>query len=296
MSTRTSKRKGKLYAREEVARNIAAILDEAKLKSERKRLPVQQLKATDPYHRKVTKRAAELIAETWNKNRCDDLIVTRENGHYEVIDGNHRKAAMEMLGINHCYCRVYDEVPRKLRAALFLSTNTNKKDLRGPEKFSAGVMSGESNYTGVVSILKEYGFYIPMNPNGKDWNSIHCTNTLLEIHAGKDGPAMLRIIMRVISTAWDESSAYRTSRSIISGLHYLLTHKKYIGLVNVDHLIESLSKRGATPRNIIGEGELNHERARIGTSVPAAMCDAIVSHYNKGLSASKRLPSVLLEA
>lgn len=274
--------------------SIAAMLSGLGLKSSRAHLSIHEMGALDKYHRVKSEQWVTTLFNTWNKELVGDLIVAEVKGRnelpYEILDGNHRHEVMKRKGVNHCWCKVYENVPESVRALIYLAGNNNTKSFQPLELLIAGYMAGVPSCVYIVKTLEKYGFVVPRYGSKFDGKSMMCPTQLLRVYNTKNGPETIEKVVRVIHDAWEEDVTDRTSSRIFSGLHYLLVNKKTAELVSIDKLGVALKR--TRPASLFGSAN-TYRLGQPELSAARAVACAIRDSYNKSVPRKEHLPSLL---
>lgn len=120
-------------------------------------IPVNMMKVdTQMYQRPIMKHA-RAIARNWDENKCDAIKVNyRNDGYFYVIDGQHRREACLMRGIDTLICVVYVGLTIKEEADIFVDGNTNSSKPNPYDTFKANICRGEATDVIISNVCKKY--------------------------------------------------------------------------------------------------------------------------------------------
>jgi hypothetical protein len=122
----------------------------------------------DPSYQRDASSEAQLlikrIAQTWNWDLCQPLVVARRQGLIEqlfVIDGQHRLAAARLRGdIDQLPCVILSYANAADEAKNFVTLNQQRRPLSKLELFKAAVASGDAQAIEIVAAMNEAGLSI----------------------------------------------------------------------------------------------------------------------------------------
>ena len=120
--------------------------------------------------RGLDERHAQQIADNFDPEMFGTLAVTKPNGHgvYHIIDGHHRKVAVEKLwGDGELVpCQVFDADDPARAAKLFDHINTARKAPQPIDVFKVRVTAGNEIEVAVSNTVKHAGFNIGTKNSG----------------------------------------------------------------------------------------------------------------------------------
>ena len=123
-------------------------------------LPVSMLKVDHDYQRDLDESHVKEIAQNWNPNDCDDLIVNFRNNKEEfgffIIDGQHRFEAARLSKVEMLPCKIYEGKSPIFESQVFERQGSNHKKLTSFERFKNLVFQGNMNALIVKKLCDKY--------------------------------------------------------------------------------------------------------------------------------------------
>lgn len=144
------------------------------------------------------------MAENWSPIKCGAVIVVaRPNeSRFAVVDGQGRKLAAEMAGVEKVFCFIAEDLTKAQEASLFVNQNKNCVPLTPFDKFTAYLAAGDENdpVAKAAHYLKklcaEYCVAIKAAPAPKAVSVLRCLSSAWQI--AETNPEQLRWIFEVI--------------------------------------------------------------------------------------------------
>ena len=128
-------------------------------------IAVEDLHIDSSYQRNIQKHVS-ILAREWDNTKCDPLKVNyREDGNFYVWDGQHRLAALKMMGVDYVPCVVVVGLSRAQEAALFGCQGDGIKKPNPYDIFKANVCSGESIDTAIKKMCDTYKLVVSRSHN-----------------------------------------------------------------------------------------------------------------------------------
>jgi hypothetical protein len=207
------------------------------------------------------------------------LAVTKPNGKgvYHVIDGHHRKVAVESRygGNEKVPCQVFDAHDPQRAAQLFDAINSHRKNLTPVEVFKVRVTAGFEDEVAIDKIVRASGYYV--SAHSEHERAIACVSTLMRVYRSF-GADVLENALKTVKATWgDDQNA--TMGAIVGGFGEFLT--EYGRYVNYLHLRESVSKR-FTPGKLMATARTARELE--GHNLARTIKSLLITTYNKGSS------------
>ena len=240
-------------------------------------LPVKQLSVVwASAQRPFDASWAKEIADNFDPDIFDELIVTLPsgNGLYHVVDGQHRRAAVQTLyGDDECVpCRVVHADDPARAAAIFAACNTARKRPTPIDMFKVRVTAQQETEVAVDKIVRGAGYKIGSTKDG----NIGAVQALVSIYKSF-GAETLRDTLAIIQATWglDKNAV---AASIIRGFGAFMA--EYGHKANWQRVNERVAKQ-FTPGRLEGAAKTAREMQR-GSSADAVK-QVIVNTYNRGL-------------
>lgn len=242
-----------------------------------KSLSVVWVNAQRPLNEKRAKR----IADNFDPERVGSLSVTKPNsqGIYHIIDGQHRKVAVEMKwGKNEMVpCNVFDAMDPAKAAELFAELNTARAAPNAVDLFKVRVTAKSKLQVAIDDIARSCGFKIGYKATG----NISCVGSLEYVYSCYGG-TVLEAVLRTIKKIWGDSDTMAVNPYIIRGLGSFLSEFRH---VDYGVLIAALEKK-YTPARLIQAAKAAQQN--FGGNVGSNMCDVILITYNKGVRSNAK--------
>lgn len=231
--------------------------------------------------RPLNERHAQNIADNMDPEMIGTLAVTKPNGQgiYHIIDGHHRKAAIEMRwGKDEMApCQVFDATDPARAAELFDHINSARKTPAQVELFRVRVTAGEEVQVAVNKVVLAAGY----NIGHRGTNQIHCVQALEAVYMSY-GPVVLEATLRLIRKVWGEDQS-ATTANIIRGMGMFLSEFRHVDFAK---LSDALAEK-YTPARFIGASRAAREIN--GGQMPLAVRDLMIRAYNDKASRKAKL-------
>lgn len=220
---------------------------------------------------------AKQIADSFDPDMFDELIVTLPNGNgiYHIVDGQHRKAAIQSLygEDEKVPCRVVQAADPARAAQIFDRCNTARKRPSPIDMFKVRVTAGNETEVAVNRIVKNAGYTI--SSNLRDGN-IAAVQALVSVYRSF-GADVLRDTLTIIQATWGLDK-HAVSAPLIRGFGAFMS--EYGRKANWQRVSDRVGKQ-YTPGRFIGAAKTAREMLRGSTA--DAVKQVIVNTYNHGL-------------
>lgn len=233
-------------------------------------LSVRELLPHPKVQRTFSEAWAKEIADTLDPDKIDIIAVVRDRGHYYVVDGQHRVAAVKMaLGEDQrVQCQVFDDADTAKAADVFLGRNS-RLGVRSIDKFLQRVNRGDDAPKAISGILKRYGLNISLK---RGTNVVQATAACEAVY--RKNPATFEHTIGVLHQAWGgEPDAY--NGELLRGVGAALVWNP-----DIDHA--NLSERLATttPTAVLAKASVLRDTQAM--SKTNATADVVIGLYNRG--------------
>jgi hypothetical protein len=232
----------------------------------------------------LDERWAKHLADNFDPEQCQPLKVTLPNGNgiYHIIDGQHRKRAVEILWGEHQQmpCEIVPETDPQRAAQLFVGVNKGRKRPTPINVFKVNVTARESDVVAVYQIVTRMGYKIS---GAKTPKNIAAVTALLSVYKHHNAN-VLQDTLKIIQAAWG-MDANAVVAPFIRGVGAFMG--EFGSKVNWQRLKEVLAKR--TPGQFLSEVQATARMREI--SPVDAMKGLLLDRYNKGLRAELKLRS-----
>lgn len=123
-------------------------------------VPLEELCVDNTYQRPVQSHV-KTIAKEWADVKCDPLKINyREDGNFYVWDGQHRKVAAQMRGIEYLLCDITIGLTVEQEASLFGAQGDGLKKPNPYDIFKAHVRSGDKIDTDIKTACDLFGIEV----------------------------------------------------------------------------------------------------------------------------------------
>lgn len=221
---------------------------------------------------------AAQIAADFDPDRFTPPLLSKREGKYFVIDGQHRIQAMHIMGWEdqQLQCWVYEGISEADEADLFLWHN-NRRQVSSFDKFQVGVIAGRDDEVDIDRIVRANGLKVAQGQPA----SISATGALRKVYA--HGPAVLGRTIRIVRDSYGDDGL---RGHVLEGVGLLCA--RWNGELDDERAVQKLS----TARG--GLGALNTKaavlRKQMGRSMPQCYAAAATEIINAG-KGGKKLPN-----
>ena len=236
--------------------------------------------------RPLNENHAQKIADNFDPEMFGTLTVTKPNGEgvYHVIDGHHRKVAVERVwgGDEKVPCQVFDAEDPARAAELFDHINSARKNPQPVDLFKVRVTAGHETEIAVNRIVNKCGYVVNYRNTGGH-NNIVCVAALKAVYESF-GAAVLENTLNVIRATWDlDESA--TEAHIIRGIGEFLSEFRHVDYTRLRTVIAAKY----TPARLYAAAKMGREMH--GGRMSNEVKKLLIVTYNAGLPAKKKLVS-----
>lgn len=251
-----------------------------------KHLSVVWVQAQRPYNEKW----AREIAENFDPDKFDPLVVTKPNGEgvYHIIEGQHRRHALEMYAgkfrgslpeNEQAPCRIIDEADPSRAAEIWLGINAGRKAVRPIQEFLVAVIANRETEVAINRILTRLGYHV--SPARKNSN-ISAVSALKSIY-NRYGAETLERTLRTLNSIWGNDPAAVTSpilRGFAIFMHEFWSH------ITIKRLKQQVGER-FTPWKFQDAAEARKQSTM--EKIDEAISELLIREYNRGLKEENRI-------
>jgi hypothetical protein len=249
-----------------------------------KYLSVIWIQAQRPYR----EARARKIADQFDPHRFDPIRVTLPNGNgeYHIVDGQHRKSAVELLwgGEEKVPCIVLHAEDPAEAAKLFDGINGLRYSVDPISKFKVRATAKNPTELAINRIIEHRGYKVSASraEDSKQGRNINAVGALIHVYK-QNGPKVLDEMLQILSATWP-SDPYATSSIIVRGYGQLLG--EFGSKVNWERLKTSIASKYTPGSLLTHTKEIQHT---FGGSMVDAMLRVLLQRYNRGLPENKQL-------
>jgi hypothetical protein len=259
------------------------------LKTENRKISVDELQISDAYQRTIVPGRVNKIAKNIDQDAFGSLTVgERRDGTLWVVDGMQRLTAARKLGIAMVPCDVFQSDGKEHEARVFRLKNRERTNVSACSLFNAQLTEGDPQTIEIERVVREAGLKLRLREDGgSGWPYIKAVKALERCvsRVGADGLAMA---LALLAEVWPgEDGAIQGD--MIEGMGWFI--KKHPDF-DRRSLVEKLSKKSIS--GVVRAADANYKlgRDRDSSSYGRSLAtyDAIVLIYNKGRR--KKSPAV----
>lgn len=236
-----------------------------------------------PYQRPVDEKEVDRLIREWDERLLDPLVVSFRDGKFNVVDGQHRVAAMRKMNNGNevmVVCKIYSGLTYEQEAELCYKLDKAKKRLSLSQSTNALAESGtDEDVAKIRQLVERNGFRWALGKrSGKEYEIIATRSVINAYHllGVNDFSRMLYLL----ESTW-HGDAHSVHAVMISGLALFI--KTYGEEINERTFIKRLSS--VNPDEIIRRGKMD-----FSTNDNALRYARVIwEKYNAGRN-SKKLP------
>lgn len=237
---------------------------------------------TAGYNRKIDPARVRGIVKTFNERLLGTLLISFRDGSYFIVDGQHRVAAMNILGAETALCEVLFGLTYEEEAKLFFDINVRavKRPLNAYEEIHGLHEAQDEKTLEMFSVVSKYGFEISKMVGE---NKLACVSTVKRI-SDRYGVDNLDTTLSVVKQTWGGDQEALKS-PIVEGIAYLVNiYGNEIDLGRFPAKLGSVS-----PKTLFAGADADPAGGMKRTRIARQ----ILKHYNKNLSPSKKVKDKL---
>lgn len=242
-------------------------------------IPAKQIRVDPEVQRQLIPARVSKLTEAMDLDGLGIITVSeRGKGDLIALDGQHRIAALEQLGMGEweVTCHVYSGLSKAQEAALFRRLNDTRK-ITPYDDFSKGLVEGDEECLAINEIIESHGLRVA--GYGSD-GTITCVSKLRQLYESKNGRADGAVLADALTdslAAWGVRYA-AVEKNILGGL--ALVHRTYGSEVDRPALVNKLSKYKGGAAGLLGTArQLKDLRS---ASMERLVAAVIVEVYNRG--------------
>lgn len=243
---------------------------------------IADMKVHETCQRKERPGWVRYLLEKWDFNEFGHPVVNWRDGHYFIIDGQHRIAALKAAGFTEetVECVVFENLTDEQMAAMFLRLNDRKSVAR----FDKFIIAVEANWPAESAVMRMVLSNKLKVGRSATRGTIAAVHSLMKAH--RYGDTVLAQTLRTLRDAF-ESAPEGFDGVLIEGLS--MVYNRYNGHTNEAQMVKALGNVKSGPVGLRRRAELIREKldADLGHCIAAAA----VETYNRSVSRGERLNS-----
>lgn len=237
----------------------------------------------------------DAIAADLDLNKLGYPVINHRDGHYWVLDGQHRIYALKQNGFEKDVldCEVYDDLTDAEMADIFLGRGRAKM-ISPYDKFHVSCTAGYQRENDIRRAVEANGLKIGRTKDEKVIGAVGALSNIYDRAGGAHaGEVVVGQVIRTLNNAY-AGDPVAFSRAVIDGLG--LIFNRYNGRTNEKDLTARLAATTHGVRGLVRRAESLQERT--GNLKAQCVAATVVDIYNKGVGprAKDRLPSWWAEA
>jgi hypothetical protein len=244
-------------------------------------LPLSALSVDPVLQRPLDEARAERLSTVFDLALLGVIEVSaRDNGAYHVLDGQHRVAALRLLGFHNelIECKVHNNLDDAAEAARFVGLNTFTKP-RAFDRFKVRIKAGDPAAVGVDVILMEFGWKLLAGNIDGCFTAVVAAERVYTGYGTTDkerGPKNLADTLGTLTEAWGHDPSAATGH-LVSGLG--LFFARHGELVDKPSLVKRLAQFAGGPDNYTGKAR--GMRDYRGGTLARCVAELTTDLYNK---------------
>ena len=253
-------------------------------------ISLDKLKIDINVQRELQDNHVQNIIKKFDPSAFGRLVVTqREDGYYYITDGQHRKSALEMLGINEAPCVVVNLCDIKDEGINFININQQSAKVSNIDKYRIGCSSMITEWLRVKEVVDFIGCKV-----GTNKNQINCTAALYKlvntsrIETSRERDIMLtKKALFILKTVWGIESI---THAMVNGMFIFLKNHVFINKdTNTTDIINRLSNKKVSWKEINSKAHSMRENNNGSGKLYSYIAYQLYVEYNSGMKRN-RLP------
>ncbi len=172
------------------------------LKTENRKIGVDELNISDSYQRTIVPGRVNRIAKNLDQDAFGSLTVgQRRDGTYWVVDGMQRLTAARKLGIVMVPCDVFQSEGQEHEARVFRLKNRERTNVSSVALFRAQLTEGDEQTLAIADAVKKSGFKLGLDNHSTKWPYIRAVKALERSFQRVDGSGLI-LALSVLADAW----------------------------------------------------------------------------------------------
>lgn len=243
-------------------------------------VPINLMKVSPLAQREVNQARVDHLASHFDLEQIGTPTVNERDGHFYIIDGQHRIAALKEIGWGdqQVQCWTYQGLTEEEEAEKFLQLN-DTLTVNAFAKFRVGVRAGRAEECDIDRIVRAQGLCVSTD---KVPGAIAAVGTLRRVYT-RAGAGVLARTLGLVRDAYGDSGM---EAAVIDGIGLLC--QRYNGDLDIPVAVERLSKVHGGVNGLLGDAE--KLRRATGNQKGHCVAAAAVDIINRGRG-GKKLPS-----
>lgn len=244
-------------------------------------VPIVEMKVSPKAQREFKEAHAAEFAADFDLEALGFPVVNQRDGSYWIVDGQHRVAALKMIGWEDqkIQCEVYHDLSEAEEAELFLRRD-KRRAVQAFDRFRIGIVAGRDIECDINRIVQGSGLRVSTDDSDR---SISAVGSLYRTYRN-GGPVTLGRAIRILRDGFPEDgNAFR--REMLDGAGLIC--QRYNGELDDKEVVAKLAAlRGGAMTVMRKAAKL---RAGTGEALGQCVAAALVEVTNSGRG-GKKLP------
>jgi Family of unknown function (DUF6551) len=252
-----------------------------------KNLSVVWVQSQRPYNSKWAKE----IADDLDPDKFDPLIVTKPNGQgiYHIIEGQHRRHALEMYAARHnstgrggdemAPCRIVADADPARAAEIWLGINGGRKAVKPIHGFTVAVIAGREPEVTIQQLLTNNSFSVTSEKKKNGIAAVGALRTVFDRH----GKTTLNNVLRTLQWLW-HGDPTAVSTVMLRGLGLFL--HEFGSHIDNKRLVNKIADKWSPYK--LSEAAKARKQSSL-ERIDEAIAELILREYNKGLKEGSKL-------
>lgn len=243
-------------------------------------VPIADMRVSPLAQRELNRARVDKIAADFDLEQVGTPTVNERNGHYYIIDGQHRVEALREIGWGdqQIQCWAYSGLTEEDEAEKFLKLNDTLA-VNAFAKFRVGVQAGRLEECDIDRIVRAQGLRV--STDQKD-GAISAVGALRRVYK-QAGPGQLARALRIVRDAYGDAGL---DAAVISGVGLLCA--RYDSALDEARAVAALSRAHGGVNGLLGKAETI--RRATGGAKYHCVAAAAVEIINGGRG-GKKLPA-----
>lgn len=243
-------------------------------------VPIEKVRVSPIGQRELNTARVDRIAADFDPEQIGTPTVNLRDGHFYVIDGQHRIEALRQIGWGdqQIQCWTYEGLSEAEEAEAFLKLN-DYLAVSAFDKFTKGVAAGRSDECEIDRIVRANGLVVSRD---KVPGAVSAVGTLRRVYARSDSATLARTL-RIVRDAYGEAGM---RSDVIDGIGHLC--QRYNGDLDDTKAVKTLNQAHGGVMGLINRAE--QLRRQTGNYKSHCVAAAAVEFINRG-KGGKKLPS-----
>lgn len=210
-------------------------------------VPIALMRVSPLAQRELNNARVDRLITEFDPEQIGTPTVNKRDGHFYVIDGQHRVEAMKGVGWGdqQVQCWSYEALTEVEEAETFLRLNDTLA-VHGFAKFRVSVQAGRADECDIDRIVRAQGLVVSQN---KTPGAISAVGTLIRVYRRSDGATLGRAL-RIIRDAYGDSGF---EAHVIDGVG--LVCQRYDTLIDEDAVAKLRDAHGGVA-GMVGKAEV----------------------------------------